>query len=195
MDNNDNNTFNDSEVADILSSFKTNLPDLAKESLESDTTPNDQALTTFQSLLEQFNKKHNLNLKVNFSSFFDNMTMLQEGNNRRLIELYISEVWSDFRVVFFLRILQSLVILANKISSPERLGDLSTTVEQDFALIEKLFEFINKISQLGKDIGIFDVDAEITRIHKIEENRSDINRNDPKVNEILEALRKSLLGE
>jgi hypothetical protein len=195
MDNNDNNTFNDNEVADILSSFKTNLPDLAKESLESDMTPNDQALTTFQSLLEQFNKKHDLNLKVNFSSFFDNMTMLQEGNNRRLIELYISEVWSDFRVVFFLRILQSLVILANKISSPERLGDLSTTVEQDFALIEKLFEFINKISQLGKDIGIFDVDAEITRIHKIEESRSDINRNDPKVNEILEALRKSLLGE
>lgn len=185
-------SFNDNEVADILKDFKRDLPDLAKESLGTHESPSDQALTTFQNLLDKFNSKHNLNLKVNFTSFFDNMAMLQDGNNRRLMELYISETWADFRVIFFMRILYCLVILADKIASPERLGDISTTVEQDFILIDKLFEFINKISMLGKDIGIFDTESELTRLHKIDEAKSREVATNPEVTKILNALRESL---
>jgi hypothetical protein len=186
-------TFNDADVADILTGYRNELPELAKETLDSPGALNDVALSTFQNLLQKFNEKHNLDLKVNFASFFDNMSMLQDGNNRKLLELYISETWQDFRTIFFLRILQCLVILADKIAAPERLGDMSTTVEQDMALIDKLFEFINKISMLGRDIGIFDVDSELTRIHKLDEaKRGTIDRNSPEVQIILEKLRVSL---
>jgi hypothetical protein len=185
--------FNDENVADILSGFRENLPELAKESLDSPGALNDVALTTFQNLLQKFNEKHNLDLKVNFASFFDNMSMLQDGNNRKLLELYISETWQDFRTIFFLRILQCLVILADKIAAPERLGDMSTTVEQDMALIDKLFEFINKISVLGRDIGIFDVNAELTRLHKLDAARQGtIDRTSPEVRKLLDTLRTSL---
>jgi len=186
-------SFNDSEVADILKDFKHDLPELSKETLDSSTSLNDVALNTFQNLLEKFNKKHGLDLRVNFASFFDNMGMLSEGNNRRLLELYISETWQDFRTIFFLRILQCLVILADKIAAPERLGDMSTTIESDMALIDKLFEFITKITQLGRDIGIFDVNAELTRMHKLDEAaKGTIDRNNPQVLEILEKLKSSL---
>jgi hypothetical protein len=186
-------SFNDSEVADILKDFKHDLPELSKETLDSSTSLNDVALNTFQNLLEKFNKKHGLDLRVNFASFFDNMGMLSEGNNRRLLELYISETWQDFRTIFFLRILQCLVILADKIAAPERLGDMSTTIESDMALIDKLFEFITKITQLGRDIGIFDVNAELTRMHKLDEAaKGSIDRNNPQVLEILEKLKSSL---
>ena len=187
--------FNDDNVADLLKDFRNGLPELSKESLEkSETQLNDAALSTFQGLLTKFNEKHDLKLKVNFASFFDNMSMLSEGNNRRYLELYISETWQDFRTIFFLRILQCLVILADKIAAPERLGDMSTTVESDLALIDKLFEFINKLSALGKSIGIFDVDAELTRIHKMEEARNGgaIDKNNPQIAKILEKLKYSL---
>jgi len=188
-----NESFNDDEVADILKGFKQDLPELAKETLGSSTNLNDAALNTFQNLLVKFNEKHNLNLKVNFTSFFDNMAMLSEGNNRRYLELYISDTWQDFRVIFFMRILQCLVILADKIAAPERLGDMGTTVEADMALIDKLFEFINKISNLGQSIGIFDVNAEITRIHKMDEiNKGRIDKTNPQVAIILDKLRESL---
>lgn len=186
-------TFNDDEVADLLKDFRAGVPELAKETLGTSTQLNEVALSTFQTLLQKFNEKHNLNLRVNFTSFFDNMGMLSEGNNRRYVELYISETWQDFRTIFFLRILQCLVILADKIAAPERLGDMSTTIESDMALIDKLFEFINKLSNLGRAIGIFDVDAELTRIHKLEEARNGgIDRNNPQVAQILEKLRYSL---
>lgn len=186
--------FNDADVADILKGFKHDLPELAEETLSSPHNLNDAALSTFQSLLTKFNEKHNLDLKVNFTSFFENMSMLSEGNNRRYLELYISETWQDFRVIFFMRILQCLVILADKIAAPERLGDMSTTVESDMLLIDKLFEFINKISALGKSIGIFDVDSELSRIHKLEEvkNSGGFDRTNPEVAKILEGLRLSL---
>lgn len=188
-----NESFNDDEVADILKGFKQDLPELAKETLGSSTNLNDAALNTFQNLLVKFNEKHNLNLKVNFTSFFDNMAMLSEGNNRRYLELYISDTWQDFRVIFFMRILQCLVILADKIAAPERLGDMGTTIEADMALIDKLFEFINKISNLGQSIGIFDVNAEITRIHKMDEiSKGKIDKTNPQVAIILDKLRESL---
>lgn len=186
-------SFNDSEVADILKGFKQELPELSKETLGTSTSLNDVALNTFQNLLAKFNEKHNLNLKVNFASFFENMSMLSEGNNRRYLELYISETWQDFRTIFFLRILQCLVILADKIAAPERLGDMSTTIESDMELIDRLFSFITKITQLGRDIGIFDVDSELTRIHKLDEaKRGTIDKNNPQVMLILEKLKSSL---
>lgn len=186
-------SFNDAEVADILRGFKQDLPELSKERLESANSLNDVALNTFQSLLTKFNEKHGLELKVNFASFFENMSMLSDGNNRRYLELYISETWQDFRTIFFLRILQCLVILADKIAAPERLGDMSTTIESDMELIDRLFSFITKITQLGRDIGIFDVDAELTRIHKLDAAaRGTIDRNNPQVAVILEQLRISL---
>lgn len=187
------NSFNDSEVADILKGFKQELPELSKETLGTSTSLNDVALNTFQNLLAKFNEKHNLSLKVNFASFFENMAMLSEGNNRRYLELYISETWQDFRTIFFLRILQCLVILADKIAAPERLGDMSTTIESDMELIDRLFSFITKITQLGRDIGIFDVDSELTRIHKLDEaKRGTIDKNNPQVMLILEKLKLSL---
>jgi len=187
------NSFNDSEVADILKGFKQELPELSKETLGTSTSLNDVALNTFQNLLAKFNEKHGLQLKVNFASFFENMSMLSEGNNRRYLELYISETWQDFRTIFFLRILQCLVILADKIAAPERLGDMSTTIESDMELIDRLFSFITKITQLGRDIGIFDVNAELTCIHKMDEAaRGTIDRNNPQVMLILEKLKLSL---
>ena len=188
-------SFNDEAVADILKGFKQELPELTKETLGSASSLNDTALTTFQNLFEKFKEKHKLDpeFKINFVSFFENMSILSEGNNRRYLELYISETWQDFRVIFFLKILQCLVILADKIAAPERLGDMSTTIEQDMLLIDKLFEFITKISNLGRDIGIFDVNAELTRMHKLEESaRGTIQRENPQVMLILEKLKESL---
>lgn len=184
---------NTEDIRELINSYKSNLPELSEESLSMDKSNHELATSTFNTLLEKFNEKHGLELKVNFADFFDNMTMLSEGNNRRLMELYLSETWQDFRTVFFLRILQCLVLLANKIATPERLGDISTTIESDMDLIDKLFGFISRISTLGRDIGIFDVDNELTRLKKLEQFKGgQIDRSSPEVINILNQLRNSL---
>lgn len=186
-------SFNNEELKELINSYKSDLPELGDESLKLDRSNHELATNTFNNLLVKFNEKHGLDLKINFADFFDNMTMLSEGNNRRLMELYLSETWQDFRTVFFMRILQCLVLLANKIATPERLGDISTTVESDMDLIDKLFGFISRISTLGRDIGIFDVDNELTRIKKLEQVKGgQIDKNSPEVAKILQQLKESL---
>lgn len=193
METKDEDFFYDESVASMLSDFKNNLPDLAKEKLTLAVPKSETVTKTFEELLENFNKKHNLHLQVNFNDLFSNLSKLQEGNNLRLVELYLSDVWNTFRVAFFIRILQSLFILSDKLASPERLMDVTTTAEQDFALIDKLFDFINRISILGRDIGIFDVDSELTRIHRMEQSKqNELSSDNAKVLQILQALGKSL---
>lgn len=191
--NKDEEFFYDESVASMLADFKHNLPDLAKESLEIKTPKTEEISRVFQGLLDNFNKKHNLHLQVNFNDLFSNLSKLQEGNNLKLVQLYISDVWNTFRVAFFIRILQALCLLAEKISDPVRLLDATTSPEQDFALIDKLFDFINRISILGRDIGIFDVDSELTRIHRMEQSKqNELSSDNAKVLQILQALGKSL---
>jgi hypothetical protein len=187
--------FNDDEVADILRDFRKDLPELAKESIGSAAKPGDQAFSTFQSLLDKFNKKNGLNLKINFVSLFDNMPMLSEGNNRRLVELYISDTWQDFRTIFFLRILMCLVILSDKIASPERLGDMSTTLDSDMNMVNQFFDLINKLSNLGQQIGIFDTNAELTRMHKEEDAKKMGGQDNALAKQILDKLWDSIRGK
>ena len=124
--------------------------------------------SALNSVFTQYNEKYGTSLSIDFDNLSNTLINVADPDKRRVLELYVSEVFKSIRPVLLLHVLQRLTIALDFALDPNRLLDT--------VLIEKLMDFIQQIDSMIKDIEIPDSDK---ILKKLAEEKNDISFNDP----------------
>ena len=126
-----------------------------------------KARDTFNSLIDTYNKKFGLNVKLDYDNLTESLRVLSDPNSPqvlRALQLYTSQIFSAFQSVIYAKFIQSIMVLASDVLDPQNLLDSNLTFEQKIITIEKLIGFMNKLQSVSKDFTIKGDDLELERL-------------------------------
>lgn len=144
---------------------------------------------SFREIISGFNTKYQLDVQINFDSFADSLKYIVDPKNKKVVELYLSETFTRFRTIIYMKMMQSIAILSEQILDPEFLMSNTVTMGDKFTIVEKLFQFMKTIEEIYANIKIASSDLELSRINDTEE--LDNNGNEA-VDSFLKDLQKSI---
>lgn len=151
-----------------------------------------QTLEVFNQLFADMNKKYNLDIQIDFQSFTTTLKSIIDPRNRRTLEIYLSEAYGRFRVVLYTRLMAAITLLSEDILDPTKLLSSELSYADKFHLIDRLFNYMTQINDITEKLDIQSAELEL---EKLGDRSSDINSNDPKVDEFLTALSRSILDK
>lgn len=133
-------------------------------------------------VLSKYNKEYGLNLQVDFSSMSKTLVNVSDPKSRRILELYLSEVFQSVRPILILQMISKLSLAIDYILSPERMfsGDLQIT--DIWIACEKILQYITQLEEMKDEILIKGADLELKKIGDISEN---VDMNSLKENEVV----------
>lgn len=116
-------------------------------------------------VLTKYNEDYGLSLHLNLGDLSKSLVDVADPKKRRVLELYVSELYSSVKPLLYLHLIQKLYLAMDYILSPERLfnsGDLTTA--DMFLVVEKLISYIDQISQLQSEVAVKGADLELRQL-------------------------------
>lgn len=139
-------------------------------------------------VLTSYNKEYGLSLNLNLSDLSKSLIDVSDPKRRRILELYVSELYSSVRPLLYLHLIQKLYVAMDYILDPERLlGSQDLTTADMFLVVEKLMSYIEQISQLQNEVTIKGADLELK---KIADENKDIDFNSSESKETIDNFMK-----
>ena len=139
--------------------------------------------SALNSVFTQYNEKYGTSLSIDFDNLSNTLVNVADPDKRRVLELYVSEVFKSIRPVLLLHVLQRLTIALDFALDPTRLLDTNQFSAADsVVLIEKLMDFIQQIDSMIKEIEIPDSDK---ILRKLADEKNDISFNDPENKQVI----------
>ncbi len=153
---------------------------LAKNQKEAKALELKNSLNT---VFTQYNEKYGTDLSIDFDNLSNTLVNVSSPEKRRILELYVSEVFKSIRPVLLLHVLQRLTIALDYALDPTRLLDTNQFSAADSViLVEKLIQFIGEIEDMIKEIEIPDSDK---ILRKLADEKNDVNFNDPENKQVI----------
>lgn len=154
---------------------------LAKNQKEAKALELKNSLNT---VFTQYNEKYGTDLSIDFDNLSNTLVNVSSPEKRRILELYVSEVFKSIRPVLLLHVLQRLTIALDYALDPTRLLDTNQFSAADSViLVEKLIQFIGEIEDMIKEIEIPDSDK---ILRKLADEKNDISFNDPDNKQVID---------
>lgn len=161
---------------------------LSKNEKEAKATELNLALND---VLTQYNKKYNANLQIDFSSMSRTMVAVSDPKSRRILELYLSEIFQSIRPVLILHMISKLTLAIDYILDPERMfgGELQLT--DIWVSIEKIMQYIQQLESMKEEILIKGADLELKKIGDTSDTSGmgDLEKNEV-VNDFMKMFKK-----
>lgn len=166
------------------------LPEKSISSISKDTIDN------VVSLYNEYNERYGFKVEFNVSELASNFKDIIDPDKMKVFEIYLSEAFARFRLVFFQRSIITISELLDQVSNPALLKDPALTIEYKYGMMSKLFELMGTATQLYEQIKVEDVDIKLRNMDKADtENTSKISK-DPNTLKVMEMLNKiSLKGK
>jgi hypothetical protein len=153
---------------------------LAKNQKEAKALELKNSLNT---VFTQYNEKYGTDLNIDFDNLSNTLVNVSSPEKRRILELYVSEVFRSIRPVLLLHVLQRLTIALDYALDPTRLLDTNQFSAADSViLVEKLIQFIGEIEDMIKEIEIPDSDK---ILRKLADEKNDVSFNDPENKQVI----------
>lgn len=145
------------------------------------------------SVFSQYNQKYGLELNLNLNSLSETLINVSTPEKRKLLELYVSEVFKSVKPILLLHMLQRLVILMDYVLQPQNLMDTSQlSLPDQFLIVEKIQSWIVSLTDIiDSDAVIKDSDAVLKKL--AEENNDETLDNEESrkaVESFMELFRK-----
>lgn len=148
----------------------------------------EKAEQMFNQLFTDLNKKYGLSVTSNFDSFGTAITSIIDPSNKKAMEYYLSEAYGRFRVVLYGKYLKAISMLTDQILDPEYLLSESMPYEQKLETLQKLYEFMNTMNEIYKEVNIADTEMKLERLASDQKPQFDMK--DPKIFDIMETIFK-----
>jgi hypothetical protein len=134
---------------------------LSKNEKEAKATELNLALSD---VLSRYNKEYGTSLSVDFSSMSRTMVAVSDPKSRRILELYLSEIFQSIRPVLILQMISKLTLAIDYILDPERMfgGELQLT--DIWISIEKIMQYIQQLEAMKDEILIKGADLELKKL-------------------------------
>ena len=138
---------------------------------------------SLNTVFTQYNEKYGTDLNIDFDNLSNTLVNVSSPEKRRILELYVSEVFRSIRPVLLLHVLQRLTIALDYALDPTRLLDTNQFSAADSViLVEKLIQFIGEIEDMIKEIEIPDSDK---ILRKLADEKNDVSFNDPENKQVI----------
>jgi hypothetical protein len=125
----------------------------------------------------KYNKEYGTNLQINFDSLSQSLVNVSDPKSRRVLELYLSEVFKSIRPILIVHMLSKLSLAIDYILDPKNLFDKSQMNIQDtFLAVREIMGFIEQIEAMKDDIMISGSDLELKKLS--EESGSGLDEDD-----------------
>jgi hypothetical protein len=112
----------------------------------------------------KYNKEYGTNLQIDFSSLSRTLVNVSDPNTRRVLELYLSEMFQSIRPLLILHMISKLSLAIDYILDPSRMfgGDMSTA--DIFVAVEKILQFIQQLEDMKDEIIIKGSNLELEKL-------------------------------
>lgn len=136
---------------------------IAKNEREKKAIEIEQSLNN---VLTEYNEKYGLNLNLSLSDFSKSLAQVADPKNRRILELYVSEVYGSVKSLLYLHLIQKIMLVVDYILDPSRLlsPDNNLQPADYFIIVEKLIGYVNMISDMSKEVSVKGSDLELKQL-------------------------------
>lgn len=145
---------------------------------------------TLQEIVSQLNTTYNLNLNIDFNNFNNTLKSIVDPTNKRVLELYVSEIFGRFRVTQYIKLIQAVALLSDEILKVENLLDPKYSLEDRFGMTKQLFDFMLQLELIWTEIEVKSSALELKGIGNAKVDDMDT---DPEVARILNEFRTSVI--
>ena len=142
------------------------------------------------SIISSYNEKYGTSISLDLDSISTSLVEIADPDKRKVLELYVSEVFKSIKPLLLLHVLNRLVICLNYVTDPKRfldIGNSGLTLPDLFLVLEKLMGYINSIDEITKYISIDSSDA---ILQKLADEKNDSSINSPESKEAVENFMK-----
>lgn len=171
----------------IPKELKDNADEANKVRLKSNSK---QVSETFSKLFKDLNEKYGLDVNLDFNSFSKSLEYTIQPKNKKALELYLSEAYGRFRVVLYGQYLNAVSLLSAQILDPAYLLSESLPYDGKLLVLKQLFEFMNSLNAIYKEVNIDDTDLKLKKLSDDDEEEFKIS--DPNVMEFLRLLSENV---
>jgi len=137
-------------------------------------------------LFDDLNQRYSLDIQLNFDSFSQSLNHIIKPIDKAAMELYLNEAYSRIKLILYLKYLNSVALLSEKILNP----DYFLSEKDKFNAIKKLDKFIKNFEEICKEIYIPESEVELEKLTENPKNKPDIN--DPRIRKFLSSLTESI---
>ena len=144
-------------------------------------------------IFTEYNKTYNTDLQIDFSSLSQTLVNVANPKKRRVLELYLSEVFQSMRPILILHMIQKLSLALDYVTDPQRMFDQnSLSIPDLFLVCEKLMQYIEQLNSMKDEVVISGADLELK---KIAEENKEVDFNSSENKEAIDSFMKLLYKE
>ena len=139
------------------------------------------------SIISDYNEKYGTNISLDLDSISTSLVAVSDPDKRKVLELYVSEVFKSVKPLLLMHILNRLVLCLDYVLSPSRLldGNNGLSLPDMFLVIEKLISYSASLEELVKETSTPDSDA---ILKKLADEKNDSTLNSPESKEAVESF-------
>lgn len=173
-----------------FSSQVTQIMNASQNLLSQNNITSTEVVATFKQLFQDLNDTYGLEVQFDFNSFSRTLGYMIKPKNKQAIEIYISEAYSRVRATLYFMYLNAISQLSQQILDPKFITSNSMTYSEKLILMRELFQYINSLNEIYKEVNIEDSDIKLKKLS--EDSHEDSDLNDPSVQEFLQSLSNSV---
>ena len=137
----------------------------------------EQNVVQMQSALNQvftdYNKKYDLNLELDLTDLSRSLVAVSNPEKRRMLQLYLSEVFSSLKPLIILHMLERLTVCINYLLDPQRLfASDSMTIPDVWVACQQIMNMMEQLNSMKDEIEIKGANVELK---KLAEEHSDVD--------------------
>ena len=136
-------------------------------------------------IISSYNEKYGTNINLDLDSISSSMVAVSDPDSRRVLELYVSEVFKSIKPLLLMHILNRLVLCIDYVTDPKRMIDPNNglSLPDLYLVIEKLLGYAASLDELIKNSTTPDSDA---ILQKLADEKNDSSINSPESKEAVD---------
>lgn len=115
-------------------------------------------------VFSKYNKEYGTSLQLDFKDISRNMVNVADPTSRRVLELYLSEVFQSIRPLMILTMISRLTQAMEFILDPERMFGGELGLADTWVACQKILEMVKQLEDMKEDILIKGSELELKKI-------------------------------
>lgn len=144
-------------------------------------------------IFTKYNQEYGLDLNLNLGSLSETLINVSSPEKRKVLELYVSEVFKSVKPILLLHMLQRLVILMDYVLKPENLMNTNQLSLPDmFMIVEKIQQWIVSLTDIIDSEAVVSDSEQVLKKLAEEQQNEDLSSEESKkaVEEFMNLFKK-----
>ena len=141
-------------------------------------------------IFTDYNREYKTDLQIDFNNLSRTLVNVSNPKTRRVLELYLSEVYKSIKPVLILHMIQKLQLAIDYVLDPARLFDSNSLSTADiFIIIEKMMGYIDALNNMQSQVAIEGSDLELRKLSDDKDSELDSPENREAYEDFMKLLR------